>query len=180
MHLWANLFPRMWMRFFLLIMSVIAVSWIIAGMVILLLGNARETVDDFVKNDVPRVIETARLSVLSSELVLLSNRLARTESTALTLVEQDLRRTLLQIEEMAGDSIARDIGTDGLTLLRERIDAVIARLEIAERAEDRVRQKIDTLRWLHVDIVRRASSWEEGFTSRCASQFRRQMQGGGL
>jgi len=163
MHLLANLFPRMWMRLFLLIMSVIAVSWIIAGMVILLLGNARETVDDFVKNDVPRVVETARLSVLSSELVLLSNRLARTESTALPLVEQDLRRTLLQIEKMAGDSIARDIGSDGLALLRERIDAVIARLEIAERAEDRVRQKIDTLRWLHVDIEDEASAMVADF-----------------
>ena len=163
MRFWANLFPRMWVRFFLLIMSVIAVSWIIAGMVILLLGNARETVDDFVKNDVPRVVETARLSVLSSELVLLSNRLARTESTALNLVEQDLRRALLQIEEMAGDSIAQDIGANGLALLRERIDAVIARLEITERAEDRVRQKIDTLRWLHVDIEDEASAMVADF-----------------
>ena len=52
-----------------------------------LLSTAREVVNDVIRDDVPRVINTARLSATTADLGLLSNRLLRANEADLAAVE---------------------------------------------------------------------------------------------
>lgn len=149
---------RLWTRLFLLILGVVVITWIVVGLALFLLGSARQTVDRFVLDDVPSVIQTAHLSALTARLVLESNQLLRATTPQSNLLETNLRATLSEIENIISDRPRLSIDTKTLTAFREKINAVLIRLDMTRQANARVVQNAETLRWLHVDIEDEATA----------------------
>ena len=85
-----NIFTKIWTRLFLMIVTAILLTWGVVALALFLLSTAREVVNDVILYDVPRVIDTARLSATTADLGLLSNRLLRAREANLDAVEEEL------------------------------------------------------------------------------------------
>ena len=90
-----NIFrTKIWTRLFLMIVTAILLTWGVVALALFLLTTAREVVNDVIRDDVPRVIDTARLSATTADLGLLSNRLLRANEANLDAVEEELRNAV--------------------------------------------------------------------------------------
>ena len=155
---------RLWTRFFLLILGVVLITWIVVGVALILLGSARQTVDKFILDDVPGVVQTANLSSLTARLVLQSNNLLRTNVSQNDKIEKNLRATLTEIENIVIGMPSLNIETNTLNEFRKYINAVLIRLDLTRQAEALVIQKTEALRWLHIDIEDEATALVADFT----------------
>ena len=155
---------RLWTRFFLLILGVVLITWIVVGVALILLGSARQTVDKFILDDVPGVVQTANLSSLTARLVLQSNNLLRTNVSQNDKIEKSLRVTLTEIENIVIGMPSLNIETNTLNEFRKYINAVLIRLDLTRQAEALVIQKTEALRWLHIDIEDEATALVADFT----------------
>ena len=59
---------KIWTRLFLMIVTAILLTWGVVALALFLLTTAREVVNDVIRDDVPRVIDTARLSATTADL----------------------------------------------------------------------------------------------------------------
>ena len=105
-----NIFrTKIWTRLFLMFVTAILLTWGVVALALFLLSTAREVVNDVIRDDVPRVIDTARLSAATADLGLLSNRLLRTKEANLDAVEKELRSTVAQIQLFFDSNISLDL-----------------------------------------------------------------------
>ena len=114
-----NIFrTKIWTRLFLMIVTAILLTWGVVALALFLLSTAREVVNDVILDDVPRVIDTARLSAKTADLGLLSNRLLRANETNLDAVEEELRNTVAQIQLFFDSNISLDFEPKLLSSLK--------------------------------------------------------------
>ena len=119
---------RIWTRLFLMIVAAILLTWGVVALALVLLSTARDVVNDVIHDDVPRVIDTARLSAKTADLGLLSNRLLRADEADLDAVEEELRNTVAQTQIFFESNVSRDLEPQLLSLLEANFDAVVLRL----------------------------------------------------
>ena len=112
-----NIFrTKIWTRLFLMIVTAILLTWGVVALALFLLSTAREVVNDVIRDDVPRVIDTARLSAKTADLGLLSNRLLRVNEADLDAVEEELRNTVAQTQIFFDSNISRDLGAAAIVV----------------------------------------------------------------
>ena len=154
-----NIFrTKIWTRLFLMIVTAILLTWGVVALALFLLSTAREVVNDVILDDVPRVIDTARLSAKTADLGLLSNRLLRANETNLDAVEEELRNTVAQIQLFFDSNISLDLEPKLLSSLKSNFASVILRLNTSAQIDKEIARQADTLRWLYIDIEDEASA----------------------
>lgn len=149
---------KIWTRLFLMIVTAILLTWGVVGLALFLLSTAREVVNDVIRDDVPRVIDTARLSATTADLGLLSNRLLRANEADLDAVEEELRNTVAQTQIFFDSNISRELEPQLLPLLEANFDAVVLRLNTSAQIDKEIARQADALRWLYIDIEDEASA----------------------
>ena len=131
-----NIFrTKIWTRLFLMIVTAILLTWGVVALALFLLSTAREVVNDVIRDDVPRVIDTARLSAKTADLGLLSNRLLRVNEADLDAVEEELRNTVAQTQIFFDSNISRDLEPQLLSFLEANFDAVVLRLNTSAQID---------------------------------------------
>jgi len=159
-----NIFrTKIWTRLFLMIVTAILLTWGVVALALFLLSTAREVVNDVILDDVPRVIDTARLSAKTADLGLLSNRLLRANETNLDAVEEELRNTVAQIQLFFDSNISLDLEPKLLSSLKSNFASVILRLNTSAQIDKEIARQADTLRWLYIDIEDEASALVSDF-----------------
>ena len=154
-----NIFrTKIWTRLFLMIVTAILLTWGVVALALFLLSTAREVVNDVILDDVPRVIDTARLSATTADLGLLSNRLLRANEANLDAVEEELRNTVAQIQLFFDSNISLDLEPKLLSLLESNFASVVLRLNTSAQIDKEIARQADTLRWLYIDIEDEASA----------------------
>ena len=136
-----------------MIVTAILMTWGVVALALFLLSTAREVVDDVIRDDVPRVIDTARLSAKTADLGLLSNRLLRANEADLDAVEEALRNTVAQTQIFFDSNISRDLEPQLLSLLEANFDAVLLRLNTSAQIDKEIARQADALRWLYIDCL---------------------------
>ena len=159
-----NIFrTKIWTRLFLMIVTAILLTWGVVALALFLLSTARKVVNDVILDDVPRVIDTARLSATTADLGLLSNRLLRANEANLDAVEEELRNTVAQIQLFFDSNISLDLEPKLLSLLKSNFASVILRLNTSAQIDKEIARQADTLRWLYIDIEDEASALVSDF-----------------
>ena len=146
-----------------MIVTAILLTWGVVALALFLLSTARKVVNDVILDDVPRVIDTARLSATTADLGLLSNRLLRANEANLDAVEEELRNTVAQIQLFFDSNISLDLEPKLLSLLKSNFASVILRLNTSAQIDKEIARQADTLRWLYIDIEDEASALVSDF-----------------
>jgi phosphoglycerate-specific signal transduction histidine kinase len=154
-----------------MIVTAILLTWGVVALALFLLSTAREVVNDVIRDDVPRVIDTARLSATTADLGLLSNRLLRANEADLDAVEEELRNTVAQTQIFFDSNISRDLEPQLLSLLEANFDAVVLRLNTSAQIDKEIARQADALRWLYIDIEDEASALVADFRVQCHYTF---------
>ena len=134
---------KIWTRLFLMIVTAILLTWGVVALALFLLTTAREVVNDVIRDDVPRVIDTARLSATTADLGLLSNRLLRANEANLDAVEEELRNAVAQIQIFFDSNISLDLEPQLLSLLEANFDAVVLRLNTSAQIDKEIARQAD-------------------------------------
>ena len=150
--------PRIWTRLFLMIVTAILLTWGVVALALYLLGSAREVVSGVIRDDVPRVVDTARLSAKTADLGLFSNRLLRAGDGDLAAIEQELRVTLDEMRDFLASGVSKDLEPRLLASLAANFDAVVLRLNSSAGIGEEIARQAERLRWLHIDIEDEATA----------------------
>ncbi|MGC9367959.1 MAG: ATP-binding protein [Paracoccaceae bacterium] len=149
---WDRVAPRIWTRLFFLILTAVLLTWTVVGVAVYSLGAAQSVVTGLGADQVPRLMQTTRLSASAADLAMLSNRILSAEETDPKALEATLRASVAELDQLLRDGFDTPLTQEVSLALQTQLAAVIHMLDTSRRVEERLRSKVDRLRWLNVDI----------------------------
>lgn len=144
--------PRIWTRLFLLVIATVLSTWVVVAIAFYWLGTARKVVGDLGRNQVPRLIHTSELSAKATDLAIFSNRLLYTQGAETRELEEALRGSIAELDALMGFQFSTQLTRRDAAALQDQLAAVINMLDTVKKIEKRLRQNVEQLRWLNIDV----------------------------
>ncbi|WP_026479022.1 ATP-binding protein [Ahrensia sp. 13_GOM-1096m] len=130
----------------------ILLTWAVLGIAFYWLGATQSVVNSLSAEQVPRLMQTSLLSSKTANLALLSNRILYTQDADPTELENALQVSIADLKTVLNDTQISEITRQQSEELQGQLSAVIRKLGAARQIEERIRKKVDRLRWINVDI----------------------------
>jgi len=156
--LWDKFIPKIWTRLFLMIVVAILLTWIVIGASYYWLGNARLVVSNLSTVQAPNLAQTSRLSAQTTDIAMLSNRILSEGSTSSSNLEALLKTSVSELIAFINDGLDTTLTPYDAEILQRQLLLVIRHLSQTQKIEIRIRNKIEQLRWLNVDVQDEAAA----------------------
>jgi len=161
---WDWVAPKIWTRLFLMILMAILLTWMVVGIAFHWLANARLVVSDLGTNQVPQLAQTSRLSAKAADLAILSNRILSVDQQNSGSLEDVLRSSVTELKSFLDEGFDTALSQADLDELQGQLTSVIRNLNHNRQLEARTQAKVETLRWLNVDMQDEAAALMADFS----------------
>jgi C4-dicarboxylate-specific signal transduction histidine kinase len=157
-QLWDRVAPKIWTRLFLMVVAAILLTWIVVGASFYWLGYARQVVTDLSTFQAPRLAQTSRLSAQTADLAMLSNRILSESATTPENLETMLKASVAELNVFINEALDTTLTPRDADTLQRQLLLVIRNLNQAQQIETRLRNQIEQLRWLNVEVQDEAAA----------------------
>ncbi|WP_417244044.1 ATP-binding protein [Celeribacter sp.] len=158
MRLWNRVAPKIWTRLFLMVTAAIVLTWIVVAASFYWLNNARLVVTDLSTVHAPRLAQTSRLSATTADLAMLSNRILSEGGETPDDLETMLKTSVTDLNTLIDDGFGTVLTQQDSQALQRHLALVIRSLDQARQIEAQLRNHIEQLRWLNVDVQDEAAA----------------------
>ena len=141
-----------------MIVVAILLTWIVIGASYYWLGNARLVVSNLSTVQAPNLAQTSRLSAQTTDIAMLSNRILSEGSTSSSNLEALLKMSVSELIAFINDGLDTTLTPYDAEILQRQLLLVIRHLSQTQKIEIRIRNKIEQLRWLNVDVQDEAAA----------------------
>lgn len=141
-----------------MIVVAILLTWIVIGASYYWLGNARLVVSNLSTVQAPNLAQTSRLSAQTTDIAMLSNRILSEGSTSSSNLEALLKTSVSELIAFINDGLDTTLTPYDAEILQRQLLLVIRHLSQTQKIEIRIRNKIEQLRWLNVDVQDEAAA----------------------
>ena len=141
-----------------MIVVAILLTWIVIGASYYWLGNARLVVSNLSTVQAPNLAQTSRLSAQTTDIAMLSNRILSEGSTTSSNLEALLKTSVSELIAFINDGLDTTLTPYDAEILQRQLLLVIRHLSQTQKIEIRIRNKIEQLRWLNVDVQDEAAA----------------------
>lgn len=160
--------PRIWTRLFVLVVLAVMLTWLVVGLAMRALQDARAVMGALDTTHVPALTRTSQLAAQVSDLAILSNELLFASSISDSPIEaatDDLSQFLVA----RFDDPALEVDTRIMVEQLEHVARNLAEMRALERG---LRENVSRLRWLSLELDEETSALVADFTFNIQAQTR--------
>lgn len=150
--LWNRVAPTIWTRLFVLILTVVFLTWVVVGVAFFWFGTAQNVVEGMSARQLPRLMNATRLSSHAAELAMLSNQILSAQEPDPDTQEVALRTSIGDLEGLLRSEGEHVFGAGLAERLQANLTGVIRALDETRSIETEILSQVERLRWLNADF----------------------------